>query len=325
MVKPVTYIEAISQGLREEMRNDESVFCLGEDIGVYGGAFKVTKGFLDEFGRDRILDTPLAESAILGTAVGAALNGMRPVAEMQFADFVTSGFNQIVNNAAKVHYRWGGKVPMVVRLPCGGGVHGGPYHSQNVEAWFFRVPGLKIVAPSFPYDAKGLLKAAIRDNNPVLYMEHKYLYRRIKEVLPDDDYIVPIGRGIIRREGNDVTVVTYGSTVHLALEAAEELEKEGFYVEVVDMLSILPFDKELMLDSAKKTGKVLVLHEDTLTGGVGAEFSAVITENAFEYLDAPVRRLASIDTPVPYSPKLEEFFMPNTEKVLKSLRELLAY
>ncbi len=325
MSKPVTYIEAITQALREELYRDQKVFCLGEDIGVYGGAFKVTKGFLEEFGRERILDTPLAESAILGVAIGAAINGMRPIAEMQFGDFITSGFNQVVNNAAKVHYRWGAKVPLVIRCPSGGNVHGGPYHSQNIEAWFMRVPGLKIVAPSFPYDAKGLLKAAVRDNNPVLYLEHKYLYRRIKEVLPKDDFTVPIGKGIIRRKGEDISIITFGSMVHTSLEAAGILEKEGYSIEVVDMLSLLPFDRELMLESVKKTGKVLVLHEDTLTGGAGAEFASVISENAFEYLDAPVKRLASLDVPVPYSPPLEEYFMPNTEKVVNSLRELLAY
>lgn len=321
----ITYIEAISKGLREEMQRDDSVFCLGEDIGEYGGAFKVTKGFLKEFGEERVIDTILAETAIVGVAVGAAMMGLRPVAEMQFADFVSCGWNQIVNMAAKSHYRWGAAVPMVIRLPSGGGLHAGPFHSQNPEACFFHVPGLKLVAPSTPYNAKGLIKAAIRDNNPVLYFEHKYLYRHLKDEVPNDDYIVPIGKGEIRRQGRDISLITYGSMVMRSLEAAENLAKEGVEVEVVDLQSLLPFDKELILESVKKTNKVLIVHEATLTGGVGAEIAAVISQEAFEYLDAPVRRLASLDTPVPYSPPLEEFFMPNVEKITKALRKLAEY
>ncbi|MBI5216437.1 MAG: alpha-ketoacid dehydrogenase subunit beta [Ignavibacteriae bacterium] len=325
MNKTLTYIEAISEGLREEMRRDNSVFLLGEDIGAYGGAFKVTKGFVEEFGEERVLDTVLGEAAILGAASGAALVGMRPVAEMQFSDFVSNGFNQLVNISAKYHYRNFTPIPMVVRLPSGGGIHGGPFHSINPEAWFFHVPGLKLVAPSTPYDAKGLLKAAIRDNNPVLYFEHKYLYRHIKGEVPDDDYIVPIGKADIKREGADITVITYHNGVHWSLSAAETMAKEGIEVEVVDLRSLMPLDKEAILRSVKKTGKVLIVHEDTLTGGIGGEISAMITEHAFEFLDAPIRRVASLDTPVPYAPTLEEAFLPSAKKVVVELQKLAAY
>ncbi|MCC7431886.1 alpha-ketoacid dehydrogenase subunit beta [bacterium] len=323
----ITYIEAISMALREEMRRDSSVFCLGEDIGVYGGAFKVTKGFLEEFGSDRVLDTPIAESAIIGAATGAAIMGMRPVAEMQFADFISCGFNQLVNNAAKMHYRTGMKVPMVVRLPTGGGVHGGPFHSQNTEAWFFHTPGLKIVAPATPYDAKGLLKAAIRDDNPVLYYEHKFLYRRpeIKEEVPENDYVVEIGKGKIFREGKNAVIITYASMVHACNKAAENLAKEGFEVEVLDLRSLMPFDKELILNSVRKCNKVMIVHEATKTGGIGGEISAFINEEAFESLDAPIVRVASIDTPVPFSPPLEEFFMPNEKKITEALIKLAEF
>ena len=325
MPKTLTYIEAISEGLREEMKRDKSVFLLGEDIGAYGGAFKVTKGFVEEFGEDRVIDTILGESAIIGAASGAALVGMRPVAEMQFADFVTNGFNQLINISARYHYRNFVPIPLVVRLPSGGGIHGGPFHSTNPEAWFFHVPGLKLVAPSTPYDAKGLMKAAIRDPNPVLYFEHKYLYRHAKAEVPDDDYIVPIGKADIKRQGSDITVITYHVGVHWALEAAETLSKEGTEVEVVDLRTLLPLDKETILSSVKKTGKVLILHEDTLTGGIGGEIAALISEHVFEYLDAPVKRLASLDTPVPYAPTLEEYFLPNTKKVTQALQELAQY
>ena len=322
----ITYIDAISRGLWEEMERDSSVFLLGEDIGEYGGAFKVTKGFLDHFGSDRVVDTVLAESAILGAATGAALVGMKPVAEMQFADFVTCGFNQLVNNSASIHYRWNLPVPMVVRLPSGAGIHGGPFHSRNPEAWFFHQPGLKLVAPSTPYDAKGLIKAAIRDPNPVLYFEHKRLYRHIKGEVPDGDYVVEIGKGDVKRQGNDITVVAYGSTVHLALEAAEILEKQdGVSVEVVDLRSLMPFDKELILSSVRKTGKVLIAHEDSVTGGIGGEIAALIAEFAFENLDAPIKRVGAIDIPTPFAPTLEEYFLPNKEKILAALRELAAY
>jgi len=321
-----TYIKAISDGLREEMQQDDSVFLLGEDIGNYGGAFKVTKGFLDEFGEDRVIDTPLAESGILGVSIGAALQGMRPVAEMQFSDFVATGFNQLVNNAAKIHYRWGAEVPMVVRMPSGGGVHGGPFHSQNTEAWFFHVPGLKLVAPSTPYDAKGLIRAAIRDSNPVLYFEHKYLYRREKGDVPDGDYTVEIGKGRIARAGRHLSVLTYGSMVPASLEAAEKVSNsDGIDVEVVDLRSLMPLDMDLIYDSVKKTNKALIVHEDLKTGGIGAELSARITEEVFEWLDGPIRRIASIDTPVPFAPSLEEYFMPNPEKIAQGIRDLWSY
>jgi len=325
MAAPVTYLEAISQGLREEMRRDSTVFCLGEDVGIYGGAFRVTQGFLEEFGRDRVLDTPLSELAIIGSSIGAALMGMRPVAEMQFADFVSCAFNQLACNASTIHYRFLTPVPMVVRLPCGGNIHGGPFHSQNVEAYFFHIPGIKMVAPATPYDAKGLLKSAIRDNNVVLFMEHKYLYRRVKEILPGKDYTVEIGRGIVRREGNDASVIAYGATVHMALEAASSLEREGYSVEVVDLRSLKPFDRELILESVRKTGKALVVTEDQLTGSLTSEYASIISSEVFEYLDAPVRRLGALDTPVPYSPPLEEYYLPNAKKIAGALRELLAY
>src|SRR3972149_6065708 len=283
------------------MKRDEAVFLLGEDIGKYGGAFKVTQGLLKEFGPERVIDTPISESAIVGAAIGAALMGLRPVAEMQFADFITCAFDQIVNFAAKSYYRWGAKVPLVIRGPSGGGVRGGPYHSQNPEAWFFHVPGLKVVAPSTPSDAKGLIKAAIRDDNPDIYFEHKYLYRRIKEEVPEDDFIVPLGKGDIKRPGKDITVVTYGSMVQASLSAAEKLSGDGVEVEVIDLRTLLPLDMELVLSSVKKTGRLLVVHEDSKTGGIGGEIAAVIAEEAFEYLDAPIKRLASLDRPVPYS------------------------
>jgi len=320
----ITYIQAISDGLREEMQRDESVFLLGEDIGNYGGAFKVTKGFIEEFGEDRVIDTPLAESAILGMSIGAALQEMRPVAEMQFSDFVSTGFNQLVNNAAKIHYRWGAAVPMTVRMPTGGGVHGGPFHSQNTEAWFFHVPGLKLVAPSTPYDAKGLIKAAIRDNNPVLYFEHKYLYRRGKGELPNDDFVVEIGKGRVAREGKDLTVLTYGSMVPASIEAANQLASQ-IDTEVIDLRSLMPLDMELILESVRKTNKALIVHEDIKTGGIGAELSARITEEVFEWLDGPIRRVTSIDTPVPFAPSLEEYFMPNPDKIAAGIRELWDY
>lgn len=321
----ITYIEAISKGLREEMQRDESVFCLGEDIGAYGGTFKVTKGFIEEFGEERVIDTILAEAAIVGVSIGAALMGLRPVAEMQFADFISNGWNQLVNMGAKTHYRWGAAVPMVIRLPSGGGLHAGPFHSQNPEAWFFHVPGLKLVAPSTPYDAKGLIKSAVRDNNPVLYFEHKYLYRHVKGEVPDDDYTIPIGKGEIKRAGKDITLITYGSMVQFSLEAAENLTELGVEVEVLDLRSLLPFDKEMILASVRKTNRAMIVHEATLTGGIGGEISACITQDAFEYLDAPVKRVASIDTPVPYSPPLETYFMPNTEKITSALTKLAEY
>jgi len=322
----MSYIEAISRGMWEEMERDPSVFLLGEDIGAYGGAFKATRRFLEHFGPERVIDTPLSEAAIVGAAVGAALVGMRPIAEMQFADFVTCGFNQLVTNAAKTHYRWHLPVPMVVRLPGGGYIHGGPYHSTCPEAWFFHVPGLKIVAPSTPYDAKGLMKAAVRDSNPVLFLEFKYLYRRIKGEVPDNDYLVEIGKGEVKREGTDIAVITYGTTLHSALEAASILSREdSLEARVVDLRSLAPLDTELILDAVKATGKVLIVHEDNLTGGIGGEIAALIAEHAFRSLDAPVRRLAALDTPVPFAPPLEEYVLPDTRKIVAALRELARF
>ncbi len=321
-----TYIDAIREGIWEEMERDESVFILGEDVGIYGGAFKVTKGMLERFGDKRVIDTPISESAIVGAAIGASLVGMRPVAEMQFIDFISCAFDQIVNFAAKCRYRWGAGVPIVVRGPCGGGVHGGPFHSQNVEAYFFNVPGLKMVAPATAYDAKGLIKAAIRDPDPVLYFEHKFLYRRIKEELPGDDFVVPIGKAQLRREGEDLSIITYGAMVWTALDAAKQLEQEdGLSVEVLDLRTILPLDEEAILATARKTSKVIVLHEATLTGGPGGEIVARIAEKAFEDLDGPIVRIASADTPVPYSPPLEEAFLPQVSDVVARARELAAY
>jgi 2-oxoisovalerate dehydrogenase E1 component beta subunit len=320
-----TYIDAIKEGMWEEMEKDDRVFILGEDVGIYGGAFKVTKGMLDRFGPMRVIDTPISESAIVGAAIGAALVGMRPVAEMQFIDFISCAFDQIINFAAKCRYRWNAGVPIVVRGPCGGGVHGGPFHSQNPESYFFNVPGLKIVCPSTAYDAKGLIKAAIRDPDPVLYFEHKYLYRRIKEDLPAEDFVVPIGKAALRREGDDLSIITYGAMVYKALEAAEELAKDGVSVEVLDLRSILPLDEEAILATAKKTSKVIVLHEATMTGGPGGEVVARIAEKAFEYLDGPIVRIAPPDTPVPYSPPLEEAFLPQTSGIVAAARKLVAY
>ncbi len=321
----MTYIEGISNGLRYEMRRDPSVFILGEDVGVYGGAFKVTKGFIDEFGPERVYDTPLAESAIMGVGVGAALVGLRPVVEFQFSDFITSGFNQVVNNAGTMHFRSGFPLPVVIRCPSGAGVHGGPFHSQNPESWFTHVPGLKVVAPSTPYDAKGLIIAAIRDNNPVLYFEHKFLYRRIKEDVPEGEVIVEIGKADLKREGSDLSVVCYGAAVHLALEAAERLQQEGISVEVLDMRSLYPYDKEAIVRTVKKTGRVMVAHEDWLTGGVGGEFAAFISQECFEMLDAPVTRLASADCPYPFSSILEEHMLITTDKVYAGLKKLAQY
>jgi 2-oxoisovalerate dehydrogenase E1 component beta subunit len=325
-IMPVlTYLDAIRQGIWEEMERDPSVFLLGEDIGVYGGAFKVTAGMLKEFGEDRVVDTPISESAIVGAAVGAALMGMRPIAEMQFMDFISCGFDQIVNMAAKIHYRWGAKVPLVIRGPSGAGTHGGPYHSQSNEMWFVHTPGLKVVAPATAYDAKGLIKAAIRDDNPVIFFEHKFLYRRIKEEIPTGDYVVPIGKAIVRREGTDISVITYGAMVWTALEAAQDLEKDGISLEVVDLRSLLPYDEETVLTSVRKCNKVILLHEDTRTGGMAGELAALIAERAFEDLDGPVVRVTAPDTPVPFSPPLEEYFLPNAKKLMDAVRTLAEF
>lgn len=321
----VTYLEAVRDGMREEMRRDVSVYLLGEDVGVYGGAFKVTAGFQEEFGESRVIDTPLSESAIVGAAIGSALLGQRPIAEMQFADFIACAFDQIVNMAAKLYYRNGMSVPMVVRGPSGAGTHGGPFHSQSPEGWFAHTPGLKVVVPATPYDAKGLMKAAIRDNDPVIYFEHKYLYRRIKGDVPEGDYIVPLGKADVKREGQDMSLITYGAMVHQCLAAAEELAKEDIEVEVLDLRTILPLDKQAILDSVGRTNKALVVTEDTLTYGVGAEVAAIIGQEAFESLDGPVTRLAAPDTPVPYAPSLEEAFLPNATKIAAAARQLAAY
>jgi 2-oxoisovalerate dehydrogenase E1 component beta subunit len=322
----MTYIEAISRAMWDEMEADPTVFLLGEDIGPYGGAFKATKGFLQHFGEKRVIDTPLSEAAIIGAATGAAVAGLRPIAEMQFADFVTCGFNQLVTNSAKIHYRWHLPVPMVVRLPSGGYIHGGPYHSTSPEAWFFHVPGLRIVAPSTPADAYGLMRSAVRDNNPVLYLEFKYLYRRIKGDVPDGGHTVPLGRGEMRRPGDDMAVITYGSTTHFCLEAAGKLASEdGVDARVIDLRTLAPLDVDLILSSARETGKVLIVHEDNLTGGIGAEISALIADQAFQWLDAPVRRVGALDTPVPFAPPLEEFVLPNAGKILRAMRDLAAF
>jgi len=318
-------LDAIRQGIREEIERTPSVFLLGEDIGAYGGPFKVTAGMLEKFGADRVIDTPISESAIVGAAVGAALMGMRPVVEMQFMDFIACGFDQIVNMAAKIHYRWGPAVPMVIRGPSGAGVHGGPYHSQSNEMWFVHTPGLKVVVPSTAYDAKGLIKASIRDDNPVIFYEHKFLYRRIKDEVPEEDYIVPIGKAAVRREGADISVITYGAMVWTALEAAAELEKERVQLEVVDLRSLLPYDEETVLASVRKCNKVLLLHEDTRTAGMAGELAALIAEKAFDYLDGPIVRVTAPDTPVPFSPPLEEYFLPNAQKVAEAARKLAAY
>lgn len=321
----VTYLEAISQALDEEMARDQRVFLMGEDIGTYGGAFKITEGFLDKYGEWRVLDTPLSESGFVGAAIGAAMMGLRPVVEMQFADFISCAFDQITEVAAKNHYRWGAPVPMVIRAPFGGGVHGGPFHSECPEGWFFHSPGLKLVAPSTPYDAKGLLKAAIRDPNPVIYFEHKFLYRRIKDVLPREDYIVPIGKADIKRPGTDLSVITYGAMVHLALEAAQQLATEGIEVEVVDLRSLMPLDKDTIYGSVRKTGKAVMVHEDNKTGGIGAELAALLAEDCFDSLDGPILRVAAPDTPVPFSAPLEEFFLPKTSDIVAAARKLAAY
>ncbi len=320
-----TFIEAIHDAIQEEMRRDPAVFVIGEDVGTYGGAFRATAGLLDEFGPDRIVDTPISESAIVGLSIGAAMNGMRPVAEMQFIDFLSNAFNQVVNMAAKARYRWNAGVPLVVRGPCGGGVHGGPFHSQNVESHYLSTPGLKIVEPSTAYDAKGLLKAAIRDPDPVLYFEHKFLYRRIKEDLPDDDFVVPIGKAAVRREGRDLSVVTFGACVHYALEAAESLAGEGIEIEVVDLRTLLPIDGDAIRATAEKTNKVILYHEAQRTGGIGAELAAFVAEECFEWLDGPPIRVTAPDSPVPYSPPLEAAFLPGAAALADAARKLHRY
>lgn len=322
----VTYIQAINQAMHEEMARDENVVLLGEDVGVLGGAFKATDGLLEKFGDKRVVDTPISESLIVGAGIGLAVQGLRPVLEMQFIDFISCGFDQIVNNAATLRYRHGGQTacPIVVRGPCGGGVHGGLFHSQNPEAWFFHVPGLKIVAPSTAYDAKGLLKSAIRDDDPVIYLEHKFLYRRIKEEIPDGEFLVPIGKAALRREGRDLTVITYGSPVHAVMKAARDMSKE-VDIEVIDLRTLLPIDWKAIRTSVAKTGKVLVVHEARRTGGIGGEIAARIAEELFEYLDGPVARVAAKDTHNAFSPPLEDDVLPNQEKIAEAIRRLAAY
>jgi 2-oxoisovalerate dehydrogenase E1 component beta subunit len=320
-----TYLQAISDGLRQEMQRDKRVFVIGEDVGVYGGAFKVTQGFQEEFGPWRVIDAPLSETAIVGGCTGAAIMGMRPVAEMQFADFVSCAWDHLVTVAAKQRYRAGTPVPITVRLPSGGGFSGGPFHSQNPESSFAHIPGLKVVCPATPADAKGLLIEAIQDPNPVLYFEHKHLYRRIKDEVPDERYTVPFGEARIHREGYDLTLVTWGAMVYTADEAAQQLEGEDISVEIIDLRTLAPWDKEAVLKSVEKTSKALVLHEDTLTGGFGAEIAATIAQEAFEHLDAPVQRLAAPDTPVPFAPVLEKAFIPQVDDVVAGIKELAEY
>jgi 2-oxoisovalerate dehydrogenase E1 component beta subunit len=320
-----TYLQAISDGLRQEMRRDPRVFVLGEDVGVYGGAFKVTLGFQEEFGPWRVIDAPLSETAIVAGATGAALMGMRPVAEMQFADFVSCAWDHLVTVAAKQRYRAGTPIPIVLRLPSGGGFSGGPFHSQNPESSFAHIPGLKVVCPATPEDAKGLLVSAIEDPNPVLYFEHKHLYRRIKADVPDERYTTPFGEARLHREGSDVTVITWGAMVYTADEAAQRLEQEDISVEIIDLRTLIPWDRDTVLESVAKCSKALVLHEDTRTGGFGAEIAATIAEDAFEQLDAPLRRIAAPDCPVPFAPQLEKAFIPQVDDVAAALRELAAY
>ena len=323
-----TLIEAIRDGLREEMERDERVFILGEDVGPRGGVFGVTDGFTKQFGTDRVLDTPLSEAMIAGAAIGASINGMRPVAEMQFADFSHPAMDQIMNEAAKIRYRSNNSfnVPMVIRMPYGGGIHGAFYHSQSVEALYGHIPGLIVVIPSNPYDAKGLLKAAIRDPDPVIFLEHKGAYRLIKGEVPDEDYTVPLGKAAIAREGKDMTAIAYGMMLHHSLKAAEAMSAEGVEVEVVDVRTISPLDRETIVNSVKKTGKAIVVYEDNYSGGWGAEISASIAEAAFAYLDGPIVRVAGPDIPaMPYNHNQEAYFMPNPEKILKAMKDLAAY
>jgi len=324
-VAVITYLEAIRQALFDEMAADERVFVMGEDVGAYGGAFKVTEGLQERFGESRVIDAPISEQAIVGSAIGASYMGLRPVCEIQFIDFIACCFDMLTNFAATSRYRNGAGVPIVVRGPCGGGVGGGPFHSLNPEALFLNTPGLKMVEPSTAYDAKGLLKAAIRDDDPVLYFEHKFLYRRIKDDVPEEDYVVPIGKAAVRREGADLSIVTFGAMVHTALDAAKQLEADGVDAEVIDLRSLAPLDRDAVLSSVAKTSRALLLYEARRTGGIGGELAAIIAEEAFEYLDAPVVRVASQDTPVPYAPPLEAAFLPNVAKVVDAARTLVKY
>jgi 2-oxoisovalerate dehydrogenase E1 component beta subunit len=321
-----TYLIAIAEALWEEMERDDRVFLLGEDIGVYGGAFKVTEGFIERFGADRVMDTPIAEETIVGMSIGAAMEGLRPVAEFQYADFMTSGFDEIVTAAARYHYRSGVPIPIVLRAPSGGGVRASSFHSENPEPWFSYAPGLKVICPAFPEDAKGLLKSAIRDDNPCVFLEHKWIYRRIREhVSEDPDFLVPIGQARVRREGTDLSIVTYGMMVHLALEAAELLESEGVSAEVVDLRTIVPLDTGTILASVEKTSRALVLYESHRFLGTGAEVASVIAEEGFAHLDAPVMRLAPPNVPVPFSPSLEDAYLPQVSDIADAARKLSAW
>ena len=324
----ISVIEAVREALREEMRRDSKVFVLGEDVGQRGGVFLATQGLLEEFGGERVIDTPLAEASIMGIAIGAACRGLRPVPEVQFSDFVWPAVNQLIGEAARVCYGTNGNVtvPMVVRIPYGGGIRGGLFHSQNVESLFFHTPGLKVIAPATPYDAKGLLKAAIRDNNPVISLEHKKTYRLVRGEVPEEEYVLPIGKADIKRSGESITIVSYGLVLHYCLEAAKQASQEDIDVEVVDLRTLTPLDKETVLESVKKTGRLLIVHEDNLTGGVGAEVAAIAAAEAFEYLDAPISRLCGPDVPtMPFAETLENAYMPSTEKVAEALRKLAAY
>src|SRR5687767_10855727 len=320
-----TYLEAIRQALFEEMERDESVFLLGEDIGAYGGAFKVTDGLLARFGESRVIDTPISEAGFVGAAAGAAHMGMRPVVEMQFIDFISCAYDILTNYVATSRYRAMLPCPIVVRGPSGGYVRGGPFHSQNPEAAFLHTPGLKIVYPATASDAKGLLKAAIRDDDCVLFFEHKYLYRRIKETMPSGDHVVPIGTARIAREGTDVSIITYAATVWKSIEAAEELAKDGISVEVIDLRSLAPMDDDAIVATVKKTNRVLIVHEDTRTGGIAGEITSRINETAFEWLDAPILRVTAADVPLPYSPPLEDYVLPQTADIVKAVRRLASY
>lgn len=326
--KSITLIEAIRQGIWEEMERDERVFVIGEDVGAYGGAFKLTEGFLEKFGRERMIDTPISEAAIVGAACGAALLGMKPVAEFQFIDFISTGFDMLTNYAAKSRYRGCGAISAVFRGPCGAGVRGGPFHSLNAESFFLNTAGIKMVEPATAYDAKGLIKAAIRDPDPVLFFEHKKLYRlpRLREELPEEDYTVEIGKARMAREGKDLSIITFGAQVLNAQDAGAILEKEdGLQIEILDLRSLAPLDKEAILATVKKTSRALVLHEASLTGGIGGEISAIIAEEAFEWLDAPVIRVASIDSPVPFAPQMEDYYLPQVSEIVDAARRLASY
>lgn len=321
----VTYLEAIRQGIWEEMERDSRVFVMGEDVGVYGGAFKVTEGFVHKFGIERVVDTPISEMAIASAVYGASLTGLRPVGEFQFMDFISSAHSQIVQILAKSNWRWGAPAPLVLRGPSGGGVSGGPFHSQNPEMFYVHTPGLKVIAPATARDAKGLMKSAIRDNNPVLFFEHKFLYRRVKEELPAEDYTVEIGKARVYREGRNLSVITYGAMVYVAQDAAEILAKEGIELEILDLRTLLPLDRDAIRETVEKTNRVIVLHEDTKTGGIAGEIAAIINEEAFDSLDAPIVRITSMDAPVPFSPPLEKAFLPQVEDVVREARKLVKY